>query len=259
LEQHTNLLTDLELTLPQHENTISALRQQIKTLIGLLRINLESYTAPQLSIISTLQEQQATSDPVPATADPLPQAPFDTPHNSHQGRFPFYAVRRGRTTGTFECWVDCHRSIYRTADEYRGFHNLDDATEYFIMAPVQSKLTIHPWLDDPLYNRIRHPQWKLYLYNAVQKMLTSMHLTGAFFLVALHKTGTPTRRISSWVQPPQRLPQQSQPRSGNGPSSQCPQYTPAPQPPMIAKYTSWKKNASKKLTKLKPSTGRRWQ
>jgi hypothetical protein len=54
------------------------------------------------------------------------------------------------------------------------------------MAPAQSKLTIHPWLDQPVYNRIRYPQWKLYLYyNAAQKMCSSMDPTGAYFLVAL--------------------------------------------------------------------------
>jgi hypothetical protein len=52
------------------------------------------------------------------------------------------------------------------------------------MAPNQSKLTIHPWLDAPLYNRIRYPQWKIYLYNAAQKMCTSLDLTGAYNLVA---------------------------------------------------------------------------
>jgi hypothetical protein len=53
------------------------------------------------------------------------------------------------------------------------------------MAPAQTKLTIHPLLDAPLYNRIRYPQWKLYLYNAAQKMCTAMDPTGAFALVAL--------------------------------------------------------------------------
>ena len=52
------------------------------------------------------------------------------------------------------------------------------------MAPNQSKLTLHPWLDAPLYNRIRYPQWKIYLYNAAQKMCTSLDLTGAYCLVA---------------------------------------------------------------------------
>jgi hypothetical protein len=53
------------------------------------------------------------------------------------------------------------------------------------MAPAQTKLIIHPWLDAPLYNLIRYPQWKLYLYNAAQKMCTAMDPTGAFALVAL--------------------------------------------------------------------------
>ena len=52
------------------------------------------------------------------------------------------------------------------------------------MAPTHSKLTIHPWLDTPIYNRIRYPQWKIYLYNAAQKMCTSSDLTGAYCLVA---------------------------------------------------------------------------
>ena len=53
------------------------------------------------------------------------------------------------------------------------------------MAKTQNKLTIHPWLDAPIYNRIRYPQWKIYLYNAAQKMCTSLDITGAFSLVAL--------------------------------------------------------------------------
>ena len=53
------------------------------------------------------------------------------------------------------------------------------------MAKTQNKLTIHPWLDAPIYNRIRFPQWKIYLYNAAQKMCTSLDITGAFSLVAL--------------------------------------------------------------------------
>jgi hypothetical protein len=53
------------------------------------------------------------------------------------------------------------------------------------MAPAQSKFTIHPWLDAPIYNRIRFPQWKIYLYNAAQKMCTSLDITEAFSLVAL--------------------------------------------------------------------------
>jgi hypothetical protein len=52
------------------------------------------------------------------------------------------------------------------------------------MAPAHNKLTIFPWLDAPLYNRIRYPQWKIYLYNAAQKMCTSLDATGAYCLVA---------------------------------------------------------------------------
>jgi hypothetical protein len=52
------------------------------------------------------------------------------------------------------------------------------------MAPNNSKLTIHPWLDPPLYNRIRYPQWKIYLYNAAQKLCIPLNPTGAYCLVA---------------------------------------------------------------------------
>ena len=52
-----------------------------------------------------------------------------------------------------------------------------------------TKLTIHPWLDAPLYNRIRYPQWKIYLYNAAQKLCTPLDPTGAYCLVA---------RVTGW-------------------------------------------------------------
>jgi hypothetical protein len=96
---------------------------------------LESYTALQLSIISALHE--SPTDLIQATAVLLPQPPFDTPASSHQGRFALYAVRRGRTTGLFNSWDDCHRSVNRTSNEYRGFDNIDDALAY-INQPARS-------------------------------------------------------------------------------------------------------------------------
>ncbi len=123
-EQHTILLTDLELDVPQHETTISALRQEFEAHVSFLRIILESYIALQLSIIRALEEQQGPSYPILAPACPLPPALFDTPRNSRQGRFLFYAVRKGQTTGIVNCWADCHRSVNRTPNECRGFHNI---------------------------------------------------------------------------------------------------------------------------------------
>ncbi len=123
-EHHTDLLTDLEVSLPQHQTTIFALRQQFEAHIRFLRINLESYIALQLSITGALHEHHSPADPVQATAYPLPPEPFDTSHTSRQGRFRFYAVRRGRTTGIFNCWEDCHRSVNRTPNEYREFGEL---------------------------------------------------------------------------------------------------------------------------------------
>ena len=134
--QHTSLLADIEVGLPQHETTIFTLRQQFEAHIRFLRINLESYIALQLSITNSLQEQPPLSDPVQAIAYPLPPVPFDTPLTSRQGRFPFYAVRRGRTTGVFNCWADCHRSVDRISNEYRGFHTLDQAVAYISQRPL---------------------------------------------------------------------------------------------------------------------------
>ncbi len=49
VEQHTNLLADLETDLPHHENTIAAIRQQFEAHIGFPLVNLESYTTLQQS------------------------------------------------------------------------------------------------------------------------------------------------------------------------------------------------------------------
>ncbi len=68
--QRTSLLSELEETFPQHNTTISALHQQFEAHIGFLRINLESYTALQLSIISALHK--SPTDLIQATAVLLP-------------------------------------------------------------------------------------------------------------------------------------------------------------------------------------------
>ena len=129
-EQHTFLLADLEAALPQHETTISVLSQEFEAHVSFLRINLESYIALQLSVTNALHDNQPSPEPVEAIAYQLPPSPFGTPRLTHQGRFAFYAVRRGRTTGIFNCWEDCHRSVNRISNQYRGFHNHDDAVEY---------------------------------------------------------------------------------------------------------------------------------
>ncbi len=55
--QHAGLLTHLETELPHHDDTIAALRQQLEAHIGFLLVNLESYTALQQSITSTIEQQ----------------------------------------------------------------------------------------------------------------------------------------------------------------------------------------------------------
>jgi hypothetical protein len=123
-------------------------RANFESHISLLISNLETYTTlqRQRSITTTLQEHQANFDPVtaypvippPITAIPLPPAHFNPPRTPEQGRFPFYAVRRGRTTGIFDNWTHCHRSIHRTANEYSGLQTvqtIDEAIEYINQTP----------------------------------------------------------------------------------------------------------------------------
>jgi hypothetical protein len=71
--------------------------------------------------------------------------------------FPSTQCTEEQTTGIFNTWVDCHRSICRTPNKYRGSHTIDEAIEYInqtshpylhtspTMAPSQSKLAIRPW------------------------------------------------------------------------------------------------------------------
>ena len=137
-EQHTFLLADLEVGLSQHETTISALRREFEAHVSFLRINLESFIALQLSVTNALHYNQPSAEPVQAIAYQLPPSPFDTAPTSRQGRFAFYAVRRGRTTGIFNCWEDCHRSVNRISNQYRGFNNIDDALAYLNQASLSS-------------------------------------------------------------------------------------------------------------------------
>ena len=57
--QHSGLLTHLETELPHHDDTIAALRQQFEAHIGFLLVNLESYTALQQSITTTIEQHPA--------------------------------------------------------------------------------------------------------------------------------------------------------------------------------------------------------
>jgi hypothetical protein len=65
------------------------------------------------------------SSPLRVPARSIPPSPT-TP----QGRFRFYAVRRGRQTGIFTSWPECRRHVNGISSEYRGFQGLEDAQAY---------------------------------------------------------------------------------------------------------------------------------
>jgi hypothetical protein len=94
--QHAGLLTHLETTLPHHEDTIIALRQQFEAHIGFLLVNVESYTTLQQSITNTIEQLIATAYLVPPpTAIPVEATPTPRRH-PRTGHYPYYAVRVGR-------------------------------------------------------------------------------------------------------------------------------------------------------------------
>ena len=70
VERHT-LLTNISTDLPHHENTIARLRQQFEAHISFLLVNLESYTALQASITTTI-----TQHPEDIIADAFPVPPL---------------------------------------------------------------------------------------------------------------------------------------------------------------------------------------
>jgi hypothetical protein len=105
VEQHNSLLTDLETDLPQHEQTITNLRQQFEAHISFLLVNLESYTTLQQSITSTIQQHPAHFIATPYLVPPptaIPTESTSAPRRQpRSGHYPYYAVRAGRTTGIF--------------------------------------------------------------------------------------------------------------------------------------------------------------
>ena len=61
---------------------------------------------------------------------PLPAGSTPSPPTTPQGRFRFYAVRRGRQTGIFTSWPECRRQVNGFSSEYRGFQSLESAQTY---------------------------------------------------------------------------------------------------------------------------------
>jgi hypothetical protein len=163
VEHHNHLLTILEANLPQHDSTIAALRQQFEAHISFLLVNLKSYTTLQQSITSTIRDHPEHIEITTAFVVPSPiAAPAELPtslrRHPRSGNYPYYAVRAGRTTGIFTSWPDCFQATkQRRYQRFSRFRFLDLSAKVsqplgIVMAPAHSKLTIHPWLDAPLYN-----------------------------------------------------------------------------------------------------------
>ena len=134
VEQHTTFLTSSATDLPHHENTIALLRQQFGAHIGFLLVNLESYTALQASITTTITQHpvDVIADAYllpPPTAIPAEATPAPRRH-PRSGHYPYYAVRVGRTTGIFTNWPDCFRSTNGITNDFRGFESWDGAQDY---------------------------------------------------------------------------------------------------------------------------------
>ncbi len=105
---HIQSLIHAERDLPQNHATVANLTHQFERHLTILVATVETYTTLQQTILYELRELIPTAN---ATAVhppfPLPRAPFDplpsvpTSPTSPTGRFAFYAVHHGRSTGIF--------------------------------------------------------------------------------------------------------------------------------------------------------------
>ncbi len=134
VDQHTTLLTNTSTDLSQHETTIALLRQQFEAHIGFLLVNLESYTALQASITTTIARHPADiivdAFPVPPPTA-IPAEAIETPRrHPRSGNYPYYAVRVGRITGIFTDWQSCFRATNGVTNDFRGFESWNGAQDY---------------------------------------------------------------------------------------------------------------------------------
>jgi hypothetical protein len=134
VERHTTLLTNTSTNLPHHEHTITRLRQQFEAHISFLLVNLESYTALQASITTTITQHPediiADAFPVPPPTAIPAEAIEATRRHPRSGNYPYYAVRVGRTTGIFTDWQSCFRATNGVTNDFRGFESWDRAQDY---------------------------------------------------------------------------------------------------------------------------------
>ncbi len=98
----------------------------------------EIYATLQQTIIHDLRELIPTADAI-AVHHPisLPPSPFNlgpvptsTSASIRVGRFAFYAVRKGRTIGIFDNWVDCYQSTNGVPNQFKGLHSRNEAQQF---------------------------------------------------------------------------------------------------------------------------------
>ncbi len=77
-----------------------------------------AHTGPVTTAFRVNKDTTRRDPPVRSAVAPPPQ----------RSRFPFYAVRRGYTSGVFQSWEAAHIQVEGFPNNaHRGFHNLDDA------------------------------------------------------------------------------------------------------------------------------------
>ena len=140
IADHLDVLVTTERDFPQHHDTVANLVHQLERHLTILVATVQTYTTLQQTILHDLHdivpEAHITAiayvvyPPVqlpPSPFDPLP-SPLASPT---EGRFAFYAVRRGRTTGIFTSWSLCHAQVSGWSNnQYKGFHTEQEALAY---------------------------------------------------------------------------------------------------------------------------------
>jgi hypothetical protein len=137
---HLEILVTTVRDLPQHHATVANLVHQFERHLIVLVATVQTYTTLQQTILHDLHDivpeaySTATAHVVYPTL-PLPPAPFhplpNLPSSTSQGRFAFYAVRRGRTTGIYTSWPLCRAQVSGYPNnQYKGFHTEQEALTY---------------------------------------------------------------------------------------------------------------------------------
>ena len=142
IADHLEILVTTERDFPQHHATVVNLVHQLERHLTVLVATVQTYTTLQQTILHDLRDivpeayATATAHVVYPTV-PLPPSPFDPLPNPqptrspNQGRFAFYAVRRGRTTGIFTSWSLCRAEVSGYPNnQYKGFHTEQEALTY---------------------------------------------------------------------------------------------------------------------------------